>query len=142
MFFLNASEATKTDTYHIDTSNVLFIFSGAFVGLDQIVKRRVAKGVGVKLKRLASLLIPSQSIGFTANISSENDSPGGPMSFFTPNSGVERSPSNILEQVQPVGRSPCLVASNASIHVLSRPNEIRVKQPAISKNRTMAQEYV
>jgi len=39
-------KATKTDTYHIDTSNILFIFSGAFVGLDQIVKRRVAKGVG------------------------------------------------------------------------------------------------
>ena len=39
------------DTYHIDTSNILFIFSGAFVGLDQIVKRRVAKGVGVGMKR-------------------------------------------------------------------------------------------
>jgi hypothetical protein len=35
----------KPDTYHIDTSNVLFILSGAFVGLDSIVKRRVAKGV-------------------------------------------------------------------------------------------------
>ena len=35
------------DTYHIDTSNILFIFSGAFVGLDQIVKRRVAKGVSI-----------------------------------------------------------------------------------------------
>ena len=40
-------KAAKPDTYHIDTSNILFIFSGAFVGLDQIVKRRVAKGVGV-----------------------------------------------------------------------------------------------
>ena len=44
---LSTSKATKTDTYHIDTSNVLFIFSGAFVGLDQIVKGRVAKGVSV-----------------------------------------------------------------------------------------------
>ena len=35
----------KPDTYHIDTSNVLFILSGAFVGLDNVVKRRVAKGV-------------------------------------------------------------------------------------------------
>jgi len=31
--------------YQIDTSNVLFILSGAFVGLDSIIKRRVAKGV-------------------------------------------------------------------------------------------------
>jgi ATP-dependent protease Clp ATPase subunit len=37
--------AAKPDTYHIDTSNVLFILSGAFVGLDAVVKRRVAKGV-------------------------------------------------------------------------------------------------
>jgi len=29
----------------IDTSNVLFILSGAFVGLDSVIKRRVAKGV-------------------------------------------------------------------------------------------------
>jgi ATP-dependent Clp protease ATP-binding subunit ClpX len=37
--------AAKPDTYYVDTSNVLFILSGAFVGLDTIVKRRVAKGV-------------------------------------------------------------------------------------------------
>jgi ATP-dependent Clp protease ATP-binding subunit ClpX len=31
--------------YQIDTSNVLFMLSGAFVGLDNVIKRRVAKGV-------------------------------------------------------------------------------------------------
>jgi len=100
--------STKTDTYHIDTSNVLFVFSGAFVGIDQIVKRRVAKG----------------SIGFTANISSESDEPGGPMSFFTPNNSVERSPSNLLEQVQPVdlmrfGLIPEFVSRMPSVTTLS-----------------------
>lgn len=35
----------RPDSYNIDTSNVLFILSGAFVGLDTVVKRRVAKGV-------------------------------------------------------------------------------------------------
>lgn len=35
----------KPDSYSIDTSNVLFIVSGAFVGLDNVIKRRVAKGV-------------------------------------------------------------------------------------------------
>lgn len=35
----------KSDSYAIDTSNILFILSGAFVGLDNIVKRRVSKGV-------------------------------------------------------------------------------------------------
>lgn len=36
----------KPDAYQIDTSNVLFILSGAFVGLDKVIKQRVAKGVG------------------------------------------------------------------------------------------------
>lgn len=35
----------KPDVYHIDTTNVLFILSGAFVGLDTVIKQRVAKGV-------------------------------------------------------------------------------------------------
>ena len=39
------SSAGRNDTFAIDTSNVLFILSGAFVGLDSIIKRRTAKGV-------------------------------------------------------------------------------------------------
>lgn len=35
----------RTDSYSIDTSNILFILSGAFVGLDTLIKRRMAKGV-------------------------------------------------------------------------------------------------
>lgn len=57
MFFPNTSsphltsesEPAKPDMYQIDTSNVLFILSGAFVGLENIIKRRVAKGVRVQL---------------------------------------------------------------------------------------------
>lgn len=50
----------KPDTYHIDTSNVLFILSGAFVGLDKIIERRISKAVGkisllcLDVKRLVS----------------------------------------------------------------------------------------
>jgi ATP-dependent protease Clp ATPase subunit len=39
--------AAKSDVYSIDTTNVLFILSGAFVGLEDIIKQRVAKGVGL-----------------------------------------------------------------------------------------------
>ncbi|KAG1780262.1 P-loop containing nucleoside triphosphate hydrolase protein [Suillus placidus] len=74
----------RPDTYHIDTSNVLFILSGAFVGLDTIVKRRVSKG----------------SIGFTANLApKEEDSDSkGFMPFFTSN---RRSSENLLEMIEP-----------------------------------------
>lgn len=33
------------ESYAVDTSNVLFILSGAFVGLENIIKKRMAKGV-------------------------------------------------------------------------------------------------
>jgi len=55
--------APRPDVYHIDTSNVLFILSGAFVGLDKIIQQRSSRG----------------SIGFTANITP------GAASFFTSN---------------------------------------------------------
>ncbi|KAF9055003.1 ClpX, ATPase regulatory subunit [Hymenopellis radicata] len=62
----------KNDIYHIDTSNVLFIFSGAFVGLDKIIKQRISKN----------------SIGFASG--------SGPL-FFTPN---RKEPSNVLDLVE------------------------------------------
>ncbi|KAG2152907.1 P-loop containing nucleoside triphosphate hydrolase protein [Suillus clintonianus] len=79
-----AAAQQRPDTYHIDTSNVLFILSGAFVGLDTVVKRRVSKG----------------SIGFTANLApKEEDSDSkGFMPFFTSN---RRSSENLLEMIEP-----------------------------------------
>jgi ATP-dependent Clp protease ATP-binding subunit ClpX len=79
-----AAAQQRPDTYHIDTSNVLFILSGAFVGLDTVVKRRVSKG----------------SIGFTANLApKEEDSDNkGFMPFFTSN---RRSSENLLEMIEP-----------------------------------------
>ncbi|KAG1874686.1 P-loop containing nucleoside triphosphate hydrolase protein [Suillus subalutaceus] len=79
-----AAAQQRPDTYHIDTSNVLFILSGAFVGLDTVVKRRVSKG----------------SIGFTANLApKEEDSDSkGFLPFFTSN---RRSSENLLEMIEP-----------------------------------------
>ncbi|EMD40691.1 hypothetical protein CERSUDRAFT_80336 [Gelatoporia subvermispora B] len=75
----------RPESYSIDTSNVLFILSGAFVGLDNIVKRRMDKG----------------SIGFTAPIAhtaEEAPSTQKSMPFFTPN---KKSTPNFLQQVEP-----------------------------------------
>ncbi|KAH9981849.1 ClpX ATPase regulatory subunit [Russula compacta] len=77
------SPLAKPDMYQIDTSNVLFILSGAFVGLDNVIKRRVAKG----------------SIGFTAELGSNDDTQTSDfMPFFTPN---RRPLPNMLEHVEP-----------------------------------------
>ncbi|KDR83407.1 hypothetical protein GALMADRAFT_132861 [Galerina marginata CBS 339.88] len=67
----------KPDVYHIDTTNVLFILSGAFVGLDKIIQQRVVKG----------------SIGFTANLSSETTS----LPFFTSNRKAHQNPLDLVE---------------------------------------------
>ncbi|KAF7971778.1 hypothetical protein HWV62_19965 [Athelia sp. TMB] len=72
----------RPESYQIDTSHVLFILSGAFVGLDSVVKRRVATG----------------SIGFTANLPVAENDDSGFMSFFTPNS---RTNKNVLDLVEP-----------------------------------------
>ncbi|GJJ07443.1 hypothetical protein Clacol_001645 [Clathrus columnatus] len=70
------------DLYQIDTSNILFIFSGAFVGLENVVQQRLAKG----------------SIGFTANLIDNNRTPHIP--FFTPNG--QQMP-HYMELVEPLG---------------------------------------
>ena len=90
------------DSYAVDTSNVLFILSGAFVGLENIVRRCVTKGVCLSsdLSMQQSLIIPSQSIGFTANLSAPDEATSSSdMPFFTPNN----SSSNLLTQVEPQG---------------------------------------
>lgn len=46
----------KGETYAVDTSNILFILSGAFVGLEKIVQDRLAKGVSIRAYRCVILL--------------------------------------------------------------------------------------
>lgn len=78
--------AAKSETFHIDTTNVLFILSGAFVGLDNIIKQRTKKG----------------SIGFDSG----SATPDSPLPFFTAHKRTSSTatatarPPNILELVE------------------------------------------
>ncbi|RDX55674.1 ClpX ATPase regulatory subunit [Lentinus brumalis] len=100
------------DSYAVDTSNILFILSGAFVGLENIIRKRMAKG----------------SIGFTANLSSEEaPSPPGGLPFF-----ARSSNGNVLSQVEPsdlvkFGFIPEFVSRVPSITTLSplSPSDLR-----------------
>ncbi|KAJ4492894.1 P-loop containing nucleoside triphosphate hydrolase protein [Lentinula edodes] len=76
----NVAAAPKPDVYYIDTSNVLFIVSGAFVGLDSIIRQRLSKG--------------HSAIGFSTKASGLNRSP----LFFTPN---QKTSDHVLESVDP-----------------------------------------
>ncbi|KAJ1664983.1 ATP-binding protein [Coemansia sp. RSA 1813] len=53
--------AGKGDVYQVDTSNILFILSGAFVGLDRIVMDRIAKasiGFGNPVRKIGDTSTP------------------------------------------------------------------------------------
>ena len=55
----------KVDQYTIDTTNILFVFCGAFVGLDKTVLRRVAKpsmGFGSEVRGRSSSMSGSRDI--------------------------------------------------------------------------------
>jgi ATP-dependent Clp protease ATP-binding subunit ClpX len=55
----------KVDQYTIDTTNILFVFCGAFVGLDKTVLRRVAKpsiGFGSEVRGRATSMSGSKDI--------------------------------------------------------------------------------
>lgn len=41
----NGLGSPKGETYSVDTSNILFILSGAFIGLDKLISDRLSKGV-------------------------------------------------------------------------------------------------
>ncbi|CAO3618715.1 unnamed protein product [Mucor fragilis] len=105
----------KGETYSVDTSNILFILSGAFIGLDKIIGDRMSKG----------------SIGFAAQLKSDAD--------------IEKESKDSLHQVEPtdlvrfglipefVGRVPVVASVNNLrvddlVRVLKEPKNSLLKQ--------------
>ncbi|WVQ64442.1 uncharacterized protein L199_002608 [Kwoniella botswanensis] len=62
------SPGGKGETFVVDTSNILFVLSGAFVGLDQIVNRRLGKGsigFGAPLPKTPSTPVSTSTLPLT-----------------------------------------------------------------------------
>ena len=104
----------------VDTTNILFILGGAFVGLEKIVERRIGR----------------RSIGFNENESRANTVPLRP---------VVRREETLLSQVQPydlirygfipefIGRMPVVgvlddLDKEALVQILSKPKNAVIKQ--------------
>lgn len=110
----------KGETVTIDTSNMLFIFLGAFIGLDKHIFSRIATG----------------SMGFGSSIKA----PASPIASLTP-------PENILEQTTPedliafgiipelIGRIPITTA----VHPLTTSDLIRV---LIEPRHSLLKQYI
>lgn len=71
----STSGPSKAETYSVRTDNILFIFAGAFVGLQKTILSRIAKG----------------SIGFGSPIRSSSVSSGKPDSTISVQPGSEES---------------------------------------------------
>ncbi|CAE6505039.1 unnamed protein product, partial [Rhizoctonia solani] len=111
-----ANAGPKSETYQVDTSNVLFILSGAFVGLEKVILNRMSKG----------------SIGFGAPLASDTESKSGFMPFFTSNE--KNSEVAVLDMIEPtdlinfgyipefISRLPCVTA----LRPLTVPDMLRV----------------
>ncbi|GJJ74606.1 ATP-dependent Clp protease ATP-binding subunit ClpX [Entomortierella parvispora] len=112
----------KGEVYSVDTSNILFILSGAFIGLEKIVLDRVSKG----------------SIGFDAMVRA-------PSSELSQAKDASSQVSRLLDQVDPsdlvkfglipefIGRLPVVASVNqldetALVRILTEPRNSLVKQ--------------
>ncbi|KAG0278634.1 hypothetical protein BGZ95_003538 [Linnemannia exigua] len=112
----------KGEVYSVDTSNILFILSGAFIGLEKIVMDRVSKG----------------SIGFESAVRA-------PSSELEQSKNHPAQVSRLLDQVDPtdlvkfglipefIGRLPVVASVNqldeaALVRILTEPRNSLVKQ--------------
>ncbi|TGO30239.1 hypothetical protein BPAE_0007g01210 [Botrytis paeoniae] len=64
-----SSSPTRSEQYTIDTSNILFVFAGAFIGLEKIISQRLSTGSSIGFN---SSLSSSSSSFFSSNPSKEN----------------------------------------------------------------------
>ena len=144
----SGSGSSKGETYSIRTDNILFICTGAFIGLNKTIMNRVSKG----------------SIGFGSPIKSTSMSPDSPdmtmsvkpgsaesklferhLPFFTPAAPGTEAQYNPLDLVEPadlqiygmipelVGRIPVTTAlsaldEEALVRVLTEPRNSLIKQ--------------
>ena len=103
----------QQDFLQIDTSNILFICGGAFVGLDQVIERRIGE----------------KTLGFGADIPSQKDKKVGELL-------AQVQPEDLLKAgliPEFIGRLPVIATlhelnEEALIDILTRPKNALVKQ--------------
>ncbi|KAI5457255.1 P-loop containing nucleoside triphosphate hydrolase protein [Mariannaea sp. PMI_226] len=88
----SAPPGGKVDQYTIDTTNILFVFCGAFVGLDKFIMKRVAKptmGFGGELRGRSSMsgtkqILPPQTYAHLPHHNPQSASSFTPLDLATP----------------------------------------------------------
>ncbi|KAJ2381259.1 ATP-binding protein, partial [Coemansia sp. RSA 2559] len=96
----NGGGAAKGDVYQVDTSNILFIVSGAFVGLDRIVMDRIAKasiGFGNPVRKIGDTATPLDLKAMNIMPVSFDSTPSGPSAT----AAASVAPFNPLDYAEP-----------------------------------------
>lgn len=145
--------AAKTEIYNIRTDNILFVFAGAFVGLQKIILNRIAKGSIGFGSPIRSASSPSSSSDKPNNTQDQTiylkiNSPEAALfekhlPFFTDSQAVkELNPLDLLEPIdlqsyglipELIGRIPVSAAlsaldEDALVRVLTEPRNSIIKQ--------------
>ena len=140
---------SKGETYNVRTDNILFIFTGAFVGLQKIILERISKGsigFGSPLRSTTNTSNPDNPMSLKAG-SEESKLFEKHLPFFTPNDPSSPAPTsyNPLDLLQPsdlqtyglipelVGRIPVSTAlaaldEEALVRVLTEPRNSLIRQ--------------
>ena len=128
----------KTECFHVRTDNILFIFTGAFIGLPKIVMDRVSRGsLG-----FGQPVRASNSDGPLDSLKGEEHLYKKHLPFFTANSDGTLSPLDLVEPgdlqrfgliPELVGRIPITTAlsaldEEALVQVLTEPRNALLKQ--------------
>ena len=143
------SGSSKGETYSIRTDNILFIFTGAFIGLPKIIMNRVSRGsigFGSPIRSPSSIENPDATLKLRSG-SEESKFFERHLPFFTPSSpdrssSIQYNPLDLLEPTdlqkygmipELVGRIPVTTAlstldEDALVRVLTEPRNSLMKQ--------------
>ncbi|KAJ2644830.1 ATP-binding protein, partial [Coemansia sp. RSA 1694] len=134
----NGGSGGKGEVYQVDTSNILFILSGAFVGLDRLIMERVAKasiGFGNPVRRVGDTSTPVDMqamnvppVSFAAASPSEAAAPFNPLDYTEPSDLIK---FGLIPEF--IGRLPVItsvgaLSKDALVRVLVEPKNALVRQ--------------
>ncbi|KAH8820595.1 P-loop containing nucleoside triphosphate hydrolase protein [Xylogone sp. PMI_703] len=130
-----AGQMVRTDQYSIDTSNILFVFAGAFVGLEKIINTRLSRGssigFGAQLRNSTSTSNPPNDLNESQAIPDEAASTkkfSNPLQHVTP---TDLQTYGLIPEL--LGRIPIITSLapltlQQLVSILTEPKNSLVKQ--------------
>ncbi|ESZ92006.1 hypothetical protein SBOR_7621 [Sclerotinia borealis F-4128] len=117
------SPPAKSEQYTIDTSNILFVFAGAFIGLEKIISQRLSTGSSIGFKSS----LPSSSF-FSSNTAKEKEKQLDILTHTTPS---DLQAYGLIPEL--LGRIPIITSLSPLslpqlVSILTEPRNSLVKQ--------------